>query len=396
MTFHKTILCVFGLACFAWVVYAAEAPTQPAKKPTLAVLPFVPLTGDADEQSLAKRMRLAVSQKLSADSNAAVAGGVYDRLDNVRVDDTISALDISLVVPAAGLADDSDVQKVLAALDTQWTIAGAVKGRRLSLTLYEGIKIAKTASVEIPPDNESPKLAVEKILTDLTGVAFAHIREVEADHSDPQVEARFAARPNLVADPLFALAAKGPKKIAANWEAILGAARYPPPLIMATEALNLAQDRVAIVPRSAAGLPGASSGPPGYCLMMRMSKTVAESNGLACESTWIPIEDGQKYRFAARYHSSGPVAHIFLKGFNQNADAFGDKKDPDATRREAYRAQVLPRKQNATWDLIEMDFAPSRLKATEPKIQWLRVDLYVYLVPGDIFFDNIVVKKISE
>jgi hypothetical protein len=38
-------------------------------------------------------------------------------------------------------------------------------------------------------------------------------------------------------------------------------------------------------------------------------------------------------------------------------------------RREYYRAQVLPRQKNAGWELIEMDFTPGTLKATDPKIQ---------------------------
>src|SRR6185295_7998142 len=107
--------------------------------------------------------------------------------------------------------------------------------RRLTLTLYQAATLSKTASVDIPSDKESPKLAVEKVLTDLTGTAFAHIRDVEADHSDPKVEARFASRPNLVNDPGFELAARDPGKAASNWQAILGPNHYPPPLISAAE-----------------------------------------------------------------------------------------------------------------------------------------------------------------
>ena len=64
-----------------------------------------------------------------------------------------------------------------------------------------------------------------------------------------------------------------------------------------------------------------------------MSKNVAENNGLACESIWIPIDSGTKYRFTCKYHSTGPVPRLFLKGFGELADQFGDKKDPEAIRR---------------------------------------------------------------
>ena len=43
-----------------------------------------------------------------------------------------------------------------------------------------------------------------------------------------------------------------------------------------------------------------------------------------------------------------------------------------------------------------MDFTPGTLKPTDPKIQWLRVDLYIYLSPGDVYFDDVTVKKLDE
>ncbi|HEY4329270.1 MAG TPA: hypothetical protein VGN88_06010 [Phycisphaerae bacterium] len=382
---------------------AASAATTKAKKPTLAVLPFVALTGDTKEKDLAQRMRFAVSQKLSSDMNAVVANGTYDRMDNVQIDQLVSALEISF---AKAMPDDDEMQKLLGTLETEYTIAGAMKGRHMTLTLYQGGTVTKTAAADIPPDNESPKLAVEKAITDLTGTAFAHIRDVEADHLDAKAEARFASRANLVLDPGFEMAAKDAKKVASNWGAILESDRYAPPLITLAEAEGLAQDRVAVVPVRAAGaaLPAASGKESGgggvegneYCLMMRMSKHTAENNGLSCESIWIPVENGKKYRFTAEYHSNGPTARLFLKGFAEKADQFSKKDDPETSRREFYRAQILPRKKNTGWDLIEMDFTPSTVKATDPKIEWMRVDLYIYLTAGDVFFDQVTMKKLDE
>jgi TolB-like protein len=392
--------CLVAVLLFAVTAHAQSskpATTTAPKKPTLAVLPFVALTGDAKENDLAERMRFAVSQKLSSDTNAVAANGVYDRLDNVQVDQFISALQISF---AKTLPEKEDLQRILTALGTQFTIAGTVKGRTLTLALYTGGNLTKTVTTTVPPGNTSPKLTVEQALTDLTGTAFTHIRDIEADHSDPKAEARFAARPNLVPDPDFELAAKEHKTAAANWEVLLGPAHDPPLLLTANDATNLAPDRVAVIPLRSAGIPSLPAAAAGaaneYCLLMRMSKTVAENNGLACQSTWIPVEQSKKYRFTALYHSTGPTLHLFLKGFAEKPDPYGDPKHPDSTRREFYRAQVLPRGKNAGWDLVEMDFTPGALKPTDPKIQWLRVDLFIYLHPGDVCFDDITIKKLDE
>ncbi len=399
MKLHQLSMAALLIAVASLCAQGADPPppqSQP-KKPTVAVLPFV--GGNESEKTLAEKMRFAVSQKLSNDADG---GNKYDRLDNVQIDMAISALQIPWQGNAGKLPDDDDIQKVIETLAADKTFLGRVEGRKLTVNLYEGAKLTRTATVEIPGDRESPKLTVEKLITDLTGAKFTHIREVEADHSDPKVEERFAQRPNLAPDAGFEEAAKSDKRVAANWGAILGANRYAPPLITDDEARTLPKDRVAIVSKSVAGDPKETQG---HCLMMRMSKDVAENNGLACESTWIPVEHGKTYRFQVRYHSTGPVPRLFLKGFAFKPDQFGDQKDPEAVRREFYRTQILPRHKNAAFDLIEMDFTPSVAeagkgdggsKAVGMKIEWLRVDLYIYLSAGDVFFDDVVVKKIAE
>jgi hypothetical protein len=376
------------MAGMAAAAIAAGAPA-PAKKTTLAVLPFTTAASDAKAKKLAEKMRFAVSQKIANDASFGGGGGAIDRMDNVKVEELISALGIPW---ETGDIDADDMEKLLTTLGADKTIAGTMKGRTLTLTLYEGVKRTKTASVEIPADKESPKLAVEKVLTELTGATFAHIRDVEADHSDPAAEKRFAQRPNLVTDPGFEDGIKdGGGGKAQTWDAILGPDHYAPPVIDAESAKSLKPDHVAVVPKSFA-VPGAA----GHCLMMNMSKNVAENNGLACVSTWIPVEAGKKYRFTCQYFSHGPTARLFLKGFAYKPDQYGDKNDPEAVRREYYRAQVAPREKNKGFELIEMDFTPSSLKPTDPKIEWMRVDLYVYLHPGVIFFDDIVMKKLDE
>jgi len=130
--------------------------------------------------------------------------------------------------------------------------------------------------------------------------------------------------------------------------------------------------------------------------MLRLSTHVAENNGLACISTWIPVEHGKKYRFTCNYFSKGPSTHLFINGYGIMPDQYGDKDNLEAVRRQLYRAQVIPTGKNNGFERMEMDFTPSSLKPTDPKIEWIRVNLYVYATEGDIFFDDIVVKKLDE
>ncbi len=146
-------------------------------------------------------------------------------------------------------------------------------------------------------------------------------------------------RPNLALIHSFELAAASNPHAATNWSVILGAKEYHPPLISAADAAALPEDQVAIVPKSVAT---GDASAQGHCLMMRMSKDIAENNGLACISTWIPADDSKMYRFTCQYHSTGPSLHLFLNGYAYKPDQFGDKKDPEAVRRQAYRYQVVP------------------------------------------------------
>jgi hypothetical protein len=365
-------LLILPVLLVALVAGAAE----PAKKPTLAVLPFVPAS--AKDKELAADFRKRVAGK--ADTS-----GAFDRKDNVEVENAVSALG---VLTTEAISDD-DMQRILQALGADMTLAATVEGRTVSATLYKGKEKLKSTRVEIPGGKDSPKMALEQIWKDLMGdgVEFARVRDKEVDRDDAAAEKRWAdaKNPNLVKNAGFEEVKTG------DWGAILGADRYAPPLLSEADAKNLAADKVAVVP---AGV-GAKKG-GGQILMMRMSRNVAENNGLACESIWIPVESGKKYRFSVMYHSTGPAPRLFLKGFAEKPDQFGDKKDPETTRREYYRFQVLPRKKNEAWEAIEADFTPVSLKPTDPKVQWLRVDLYIYLSPGDVFFDDVVVKKISE
>jgi len=378
------ILLIVAAVLFLTCALPRAAVAQTTTKKTLAVLPFI--YGNAAEKKLAERMRFAVSAKISRD-------GTLDRMDNIQVDQMLSALQIpwSTEMPA-----DDDVTKVITNVGADQTITGTVHGRTLTLHLFQGDKQVKTAAVDIPGDVESPKLAVEHVITELLAIKFQHIREVECDHSNPEIEKLWKQQPNLAPDPGFELAASAAQHAAMEWSAVLGADEYHPPLITAAAAANLPKDKVAIVPKSFA----TGHADQGHCLLMRMSKDVAENNGLACICSWIPVEDSKMYRFTCQYLSKGPSLHLFLNGYAYKADQFGNKNDPEAVRRQAYRYQVVPRSATKEWTLIEADFTPSaqtnKLKPEDTlKVQWVRLNLYVYLGAGDVFFDDITLKKIA-
>ncbi len=343
---------------------------------TIAVLPFIPL--DGSDTTFADRMRFAVSAKVGRETE-------YSKISDHDVDDMVSALQIPWTSPPS----DSDLHNLLSQMDSYYTIYGATNGRTLTLVLYQGIAQAKTVSEDIPPDDTSPRLTLEDMLTKLMGINFNHVRDWQADHSHPAIEKLFAERPNICIDPDFSYGARR-GGADPHWQGIYMSDIYSLPLVSADGGAGLTQDRMVVAPASASGVPGST----GYCLMARPSLNAAQNNGLACESDWIPIIDHHTYRFSCYYHSTGPLLRIFLKGFTFVKDDFYDPNNVASSRREFYRCQVLPVGANKGWDLVEMDFTPAALKP-DIKIQWLRVDFFTYLNTGDMFVRDVVLKDIT-
>jgi hypothetical protein len=112
-------------------------------------------------------------------------------------------------------------------------------------------------------------------------------------------------------------------------------------------------------------------------------KNVAENEGLMYYSDFFPIDEGAKYRFQCRWRSKGPAVKVFIKCYDEI----------DGQRREVYRSQQNLRKStNAwTWNTHTEDFTP---KHTNYAPRWCRVMLYAYLVPGEVEFDDVIVKQI--
>jgi hypothetical protein len=65
--------------------------------------------------------------------------------------------------------------------------------------------------------------------------------------------------------------------------------------------------------------------------------------------------------------------------------------DETSRRREVYRSQQNFKGPNDTWNTHTEDFTPKHTKYS-PK--WGRVMLYAYMSPGEVEFDDVVVKQI--
>ena len=350
---------------------AAAAPA----KPSVAVLPFLGTGPDA--KYLATQMRFAVCKKLWRN-------GQVKRISRHTVNQMIDALGVSWTYPVSA----ADLQTVVKGIGADETVYGTLANRNLTLTLFKGTAKAKTVTGAIPSDTYSPRLAVEKLLTELMNVQFHHVREWQIDKS-PVLAARFAKRPNLVRDPDFALA-KETGGIGKYWQVFLELQKYNPQLITAAAAAGAPKNKAYIVPQAFV-TPHAQ----GYCLMEKIGLGVAQNNGLAVESLWIPVKDGHRYRFTCQYYSKGPRVRIFLKGFSYWPDSFSNDKVLASQRRELYRFQLKGRNANNKWSNTGADFTPTTLKGVKHKIQWLRIDFYVYLNKGEAFFRDVKLKDIS-
>ncbi len=352
-----------------------------SKLPSLAILPFV--AKEQSERGLARRMRFAVGQKMSRD-------GHFHRLQDHNVNMMIDALQI----PWTKNVSTGDIKKVISSLAVDQAVMGFVDHRRLTLELFTHGHLRRTVSGQIPPDNTSPRLAVENLLTRLDHITFHHVSEQQVDLTNPVYQRLFKIRPNLVPDAQFRAAAHS-GGVAKDWSVFLLKQDYHPRLLSGAQARALKANRVAIVPMSFAD--GGKSHHGGYCLMMQMGLGVAQSNGLAAESMWIPVKQGDRYRVSVTYRGDGPRVRIFVKGFAYWPDQFSRPGDLASQRREIYRAQLLPVMTHPAWKTTEMDFEPASIKALAKKypIKWVRIDLFVYLNKGDAFFRDITLKDIT-
>ncbi len=117
-------------------------------------------------------------------------------------------------------------------------------------------------------------------------------------------------------------------------------------------------------------------------VLFTLDRNVAENEGVMYYSDFFPVEEGAKYRFQCRWRSDAPAAKVFIKCYDE---------DETGRRREVYRSQQNLKGSNGSWNTQTEDFTPKHTKYTP---RWGRVMLYAYLSPGQIEWDDVVIKQI--
>jgi hypothetical protein len=211
------------------------------------------------------------------------------------------------------------------------------------------------------------RFVTEEILQSINGIdKFSHPVE-DAVTNDPKSLEAWEKNPNLVVNGDFAKTG--------SWTALLRSEKYDAPF---SDSLP-DTDKVVIYKQS----------PKHNVLAMKLSKDVAESNGLACLSEPIDIQPDMRYRIQFKYKSDGPTLHVFVKGYYKGKDI--SKSEADV---ECYRCQVPPSgKTGDEWKTVVCDINPQNI-SNPPK--FLKIDLYAYLSPGTVQFDDVQLKLVGE
>ncbi len=129
---------------------------------------------------------------------------------------------------------------------------------------------------------------------------------------------------------------------------------------------------------------------PGKCIRFGVPKYIAETYGVLCYSPYFEIERDATYRASVDVKTLGPVPKIFVKTYAEISP--GDW-------REVYRYHKYRVPATETWKtFVTHDFCPTE-KVKKLHHRYIptrgRVMLYAYLRPGEIYFDNIVVKRVK-
>ncbi len=359
---NRLIVLILLLASSLSVLLSAQTK-KADEKPKIA---FFPLAGDAKE---ALRQRAWDALRLKLDRT-----GVYDVLDAPRMSDLVAEAD-----QAIDFKTEPKVVRELGALaDAKVLVWGEMtntdKGAALRLNvldLRDSDPRPRTLEKLIAEATDL-RFASEKILETLPGVKpFEHPSEV-AVQNDEESKKLWERNPNLVKNGTF--------DASSHWETLFRSERYVPPL---GEALP-GEDKINIFT-----LKEPKALEPNRVLAMRLSRDGAETNGMACLSAPIAIEPDQRYRIQFRYKSDGPTLHVFVKGYTIDKNIKGESAE-----REVYRRQVPPTgPTRGQWQTVVDDLNPQH--KVFPVVH-LRIDLYAYLSPGTVMFDDVVLKAVGK
>jgi hypothetical protein len=349
-------------------VAADNSQAAGSAKPRAAVFP---LAGDMSEDAREK-CGFALRKKLDRD-------GAYEPVAGPDMKDLVADVD-----PPVGYDTPVEtVRKLGAGVDAAVLVWGELKSSSQSHGSFHGALRLKVLDLrdkdprprELAESIDEPtdlRFAIEKVLETLPGVAkFEHPNE-EPVHEDEISKSLWARNPNLVANGDFS--------DSGAWVAIYQSEKYS---VKISDTLPDV-DKVNIY-RMPPEKPGQKAN---TVLAMRLSKNCAENNGMACLSDPIKVTPRTRYRISFRYRSDGPSTHVFVKGYTSGKNVAGEKAD-----REVFRAQVSPTgATNGKWETVVCDVNPDNPNFA---VENLRIDLYAYLTPGVILWDDVVVKEIG-
>ena len=342
--------------------HAADTPQSTADaKPRIAVFP---LGGDG-RADLRERTAFSLRAKLDRQGRFEVIDG--PRMQEVTAQTQTSA-DFGSTLDSLKLAADAVDADVLIWGELARQTDGVSKLRVHLVDRRAGGKAKEVEKVISEPTDL--RFAVEEALAVLPQVSpFEHPSE-EAVQRDKVAEVLWKKSLNLVVNGDFSQAGK--------WQGIYQAEKYE----VATQDRPPAEDKVVIQRVTEGGITN-------NVLAMKLSQTCAENNGMACLSQAIKIKPKTRYRLSFRYKSDGPVLHVFVKGHTLFPNINGE-----LVERENYRRQVPPTGgTQGQWVTIEDDLNPQHVQYA---VQTLRIDLYAYLKPGTVMFDDVVLKAVGE
>lgn len=340
----------------------AERAEVPAR-PRVAVFP---LAGDS-AADLRERVGFAIRTKIVRD-------GTYDVIEGVTM--------AELAAGGPALASKpADVAKLVAHEKPAILIWGEIvggtpeslRGAMIRVKILDLRQLgAKPVVVENKIAEQSAiRFATEEIIATLAGVGPVRRPNERVVIDDENSRTLWEKNPNLVGNGDFS--------DAGGWDAIFHAERYRIGVSTKLPAI----DKIGIY-APATGADGESS----PVLAMVLSRDAAENAGLACLSDPIRIQPGRRYRISFRYKSERPMTLVFVKGYTTGKDIKGRPAE-----RECFRTQVpAAGEADGQWHTIAADVNPYHPSF---QVETLRVDLYAYLHPGVILWDDVVVKEIG-
>lgn len=366
MIYRLALLVVALCGVCAWA-----APTSAPSKPIIA---FFPLGGTVKEDLRAK-VGFSLRTKLDRAGNYEVIDGLKMAEVAAEAKEPISFETAPDAVRELGKLVDADVLVWGEVINAD----GGTTVRMKVLDLREPKPSPRPIS-QVMKQPTDLRFISEEILQTLPGVAtFEHPNEEAVTH-DATADELWKTNPNLVVNGDFS--ADG------HWEALFEAQRY---------AVKISQslpptDKVCIysyrepdqMTKDGRCIPGIEQ----KVLAMKLSRYCAENNGMACLSESIKIEPDTRYRLSFRYKSDGPTLHVFIKGYTMIENIKGEKVE-----REVYRRQVPVTGKTDGWATIVDELNPQHVAFP---VQTLRVDLYAYLSPGTVMFDDVVIKAVGK